>query len=128
LSKSLQMIQSCCFCNESFSASIIHQILLSINTLSSNDTKQALYLLNSIIVRKNEIYYNIIVGFIYFICVSVKLIEDPLQLKRLQLTLDGYKDENTVYNGLLTIVRQNQSSDAKKSYHCVKFIVTLANQ
>ena len=57
-----------------------------------------------------------------------KLIEDPLQLKRLQLTLDGYKDEDTVYNGLLTIVRQNQNTDAKKSYHCVKFIVTLANQ
>jgi hypothetical protein len=51
LAKALQMIQSCCYCNESFSANIIHQILLNINTLSSNDTKQALYLLNSIIVR-----------------------------------------------------------------------------
>ena len=50
-----------------------------------------------------------------------------MQLKRLQLALDGYKDNDTVYNGLLSIVRQNQGSDAKKSYQCVKLIVTLAN-
>ena len=60
--------------------------------------------------------------------VIIKLIEDPLQLKRLRLAIDGYKDNDVVYNGLLSIVRQNQSSDAKKSYQCVKFIVTLANR
>jgi ubiquitin carboxyl-terminal hydrolase 9/24 len=64
----------------------------------------------------------------YFISFRLKLIEDPLQLKRLRLAIDGYKDNDVVYNGLLSIVRQNQSSDAKKSYQCVKFIVTLANR
>ena len=55
------------------------------------------------------------------------MIEDPLQLKRLQLAIDGYKDNDVIYNGLLSVVRQNQGSDAKKSYQCVKFIVALAN-
>lgn len=57
----------------------------------------------------------------------IVLIEDPLQHRRLQLAIDGYKDNDVIYNGLLSIVRQNQGSDAKKSYQCVKFIVTLAN-
>lgn len=105
LTKTLEMVLTCCYCNEAFSANIIHQILIHVNNSSFNEIKNVLTLL-----------YNII------------LIEDPLQLKRLQLAIDGYKDNDVVYNGLLSIVRQNQSSDAKKSYQCVKFIVTLANR
>jgi ubiquitin carboxyl-terminal hydrolase 9/24 len=56
------------------------------------------------------------------------MIEDPLQLKRFILTIDGFKDTKVEYFGLLSIIRQNQSSDAKKSYQCVKFIVTVANK
>lgn len=104
LSKTLEMILGCCYCNELFSSNIINQILTHINSSSFNEIKQVLSLLNNII-----------------------LIEDPLQLKRLQLALDGSKENDTVYNGLLSIVRQNQGSDAKKSYQCVKLIVTLAN-
>lgn len=105
LTKTLEMILSCCYCNELFSSNMIHQILLHINNSSSNEIKQALSLL-----------YNII------------LIEDQLQLTRFRLAIDGYRDSNTFFNGLLSIIRQNQSSDAKKSYQCVKFIVTLANK
>lgn len=105
LTKTLDMVLTCCYCNEAFSANIIHQILVHVNNSSFNEIKQVLALL-----------YNII------------LIEDSLQLKRLRLAIDGYKDSDVVYNGLLSIVRQNQSSDAKKSYQCVKFIVTLANR
>jgi ubiquitin carboxyl-terminal hydrolase 9/24 len=105
LTKTLEMILSCCYCNELFSSNMIHQILLHINNSSSNEIKQALSLL-----------YNII------------LIEDQLQLTRFRLAIDGYRDNNTFFNGLLSIIRQNQSSDAKKSYQCVKFIVTLANK
>jgi ubiquitin carboxyl-terminal hydrolase 9/24 len=101
LTKTLDMILSCCYCNESFSTNIIHQILSHINTASSNEIKQAISLLYQIVS-----------------------IEDPLQLIRFKLVIDGNK-EHTI--GLLSIIRQNQSSDAKKSYHCVKFIVTLAN-
>lgn len=99
LNKTLQMILSCCYCNESFSSSIIHQILLHVSTASSNEIKQALALLNKIVS-----------------------LEDPLQLTRFKLAIDNNN------NGLLTCIRQNQSSDAKKSYHCVKFIVTLATR
>jgi hypothetical protein len=53
------------------------------------------------------------------------MIQDPLQLKRLDVALNG----TTSYaNGLLDIIRQNQNLDAKKSYHCVKFIVKLSNR
>jgi len=105
LTKTLEMVLTCCYCNEAFSANLIHQILIHINNSNFNEIKQVLILLHNII-----------------------LIEDPLQLKRLRLAIDGYKDNHVVYNGLLSIVRQNQSSDAKKSYQCVKFIVTLANR
>jgi ubiquitin carboxyl-terminal hydrolase 9/24 len=105
LTKTFQMILSCCYCNEVFSANMIQQILIHIHNSSSNEIKQVLNMLNGIL-----------------------LIEDPLQLKRLCLVTDGYKGNDIVYNGLLSIVRQNQSSDAKKSYQCVKFIVTLANK
>lgn len=105
LTKTLEMILTSCYCNELFSTNMIHQILIHVNNSSFNEIKQVLSLL-----------YNII------------LIEDPLQLKRLRLAMDGYKDDDVVYNGLLSIVRQNQSCDAKKSYQCVKFIVTLANR
>ena len=104
LHKTLEMILTCCYCNEPFSANMIHQILSHIKN-SPNEIKHVLNLLNHII-----------------------LIEDPLQSARLGLALDGYKDNDVTYSGLLSIVRQNQSSDAKKSYQCVKFIVTLANK
>ena len=102
LTKTLEMILSCCYCNETFSANLIHQILLHINTSSSNEIKQALSLLHKIVC-----------------------LEDPLQLTRFKLSIDGNKE---FYHGLLATIRQNQTSDAKKSYHCVKFIVSLANQ
>ena len=102
LTRTLEMILSCCYCNDAFSQNIIHQILMHVNTSSSNEIKQALSLLYKIVC-----------------------IEDPLQLSRFKLAIDGSKE---CYHGLLAIIRQNQSSDAKKSYHCVKFIVTLANQ
>jgi ubiquitin carboxyl-terminal hydrolase 9/24 len=111
LSKTLHMVLSCCYCNESFSSSIIQQILLHVSNASSNEIKQALALLHKIV-----------------------LLEDPLQLTRFKLAIDGGNGDN-VYdtnmshsNGLLACIRQNQSSDAKKSYHCVKFIVTLATR
>jgi hypothetical protein len=53
------------------------------------------------------------------------MIQDPLQLKRLDVALNGTK---SYANGLLNIIRQNQNSDAKKCYHCVKFIVKLSNR
>ena len=49
LNKTLHMILSCCYCNESFSSSIIHQILWHVSTASSNEIKQALALLNKIV-------------------------------------------------------------------------------
>jgi len=44
------MINSCCFCNETFSASFIYQILIHINNSSSNELKNTLSLLQNIIV------------------------------------------------------------------------------
>ncbi len=115
LSKTLHMVLSCCYCNESFSSSIIQQILLHVSNASSNEIKQALALLHKIV-----------------------LLEDPLQLARFKLAIDGDTGDTTTggndnnmtsqCNGLLACIRQNQSSDAKKSYHCVKFIVTLATR
>lgn len=90
--------------NEKFSAHLINLILTYISS-STGEIKSALFLLQHLI-----------------------LIEDDYQLARLKLTLDGYKEGDIVNNGLLQIIRQNQTSDAKKSYQCVKFIVALGTK
>jgi ubiquitin carboxyl-terminal hydrolase 9/24 len=105
LTKTLEMLMSCCFGNQAFSANLIHQILNHINNCSTNEIKQVLSLLQNII-----------------------LIEDNLQLKRLRLVIDGYKDNEIIQTGLLNIIKQNQTSDAKKAYHCIKFIIATANK
>lgn len=130
LRKTLEMIQTCCYCNEAFSANIIQQILIHVNNSSFNEIKQVLALLYNIIVSHQHTFLICSIEQIAYLVrfYFKQLIEDPLQLKRLRLAIDGYKHSEIVYNGLLSIVRQNQSSDAKKSYQCVKFIVTLANR
>ena len=67
----------------------------------------------------------------FVVSCRVKLIDDPLQLTRFRVALEGNEAESTsssCFHGLLHVVRHNQSLDAKKSYQCVKLIVSLANK
>ncbi len=54
LSKTLEMILTCCYCNEAFSANFIHQILIHVNNSSFNEIKQVLNLLYNIIVIRHR--------------------------------------------------------------------------
>jgi ubiquitin carboxyl-terminal hydrolase 9/24 len=98
------MLKTCSFLNEKFSAHLINLILTYISN-STGELKSALFLLQ-----------------------NMMLIEDDYQLARLKLTLDGYREGDTINNGLLQIIRQTQTTDAKKSYQCVKFIVALGTK
>lgn len=52
LVKTLEMVLTCCYCNEAFSANLIHQILIHINNSNFNEIKQVLNLLHNIIVSE----------------------------------------------------------------------------
>ncbi|KFM65448.1 Ubiquitin carboxyl-terminal hydrolase 24, partial [Stegodyphus mimosarum] len=98
------MIVQCCFCNETFSASAICQIMLQYASVPSNELKNLSFLLLEILA-----------------------LEDPLQFKRVQLVMDGVYDEFLPsYQGMLAIIRANEPNDSRRSYQGVKFLVSLS--
>lgn len=100
------MLLYCSFCNETFSTTLLKQLMLQYMTASANELKPVFTLLTDLLV-----------------------LEDPLQLKRLQLVIDGHVDDNgTQFEGLLAVVRLNHTQDSRRSYSCIKFLVNLANR
>ncbi|KAF8763443.1 Ubiquitin carboxyl-terminal hydrolase 24 like protein [Argiope bruennichi] len=98
------MLVQCCFCNEDFSVSIIRQIMLQYSSVPSNELKNLSYLLLEILV-----------------------LEDTLQFKRVLIVIDGISSENEPsFDGMLAIIRANETNDSRRSYQGVKFLVSLS--
>ncbi|KAL3868453.1 hypothetical protein ACJMK2_041259 [Sinanodonta woodiana] len=100
------MLLYCSFCNEAFSTTLIKQLMLQYMNSPANELKP-----------------------IFSILTDLLTLEDSLQLKRLQLIIDGHVDDNgQQFEGLLAVVRLNHVQDSKRSYGCIKFLVNLANK
>ncbi|XP_014661859.1 PREDICTED: ubiquitin carboxyl-terminal hydrolase 24-like [Priapulus caudatus] len=103
----VDMVVYCSFCNELFSVSILRQIMNLYASIASNELKP-----------------------IFELLMRVLLLEDPLQLYRLQCIIDGYtdKEKDMQYDGMLTVIKMNHVSDSRRSYQCIKFLVNLASK
>ncbi|XP_064607447.1 ubiquitin carboxyl-terminal hydrolase 24-like isoform X2 [Liolophura sinensis] len=101
------MLVYCSFCNETFSCSVLKQVALQYTHSPSNELKTIFNLLMELLT-----------------------LEDELQLKRIQWIIDGHVDSasSTSYEGLLTVIRTNHVTDSRRSYQCIKFLVSLANK
>ncbi|GFW12475.1 ubiquitin carboxyl-terminal hydrolase 24 [Trichonephila clavipes] len=98
------MLVQCCFCNENFSTSIIRQIMLQYSSVPSNELKNLSYLLLEILAM-----------------------EDLLQFKRVLIVIDGISSElQPSFDGMLAIIRANETTDSRRSYQGVKFLVSLS--
>lgn len=55
---------------------------------------------------------------------ELMVLDDPLQSDRLQFVIDGRER----VNGLLALVKNNQATDSRRSYQCIKTLVNAANR
>ncbi|VDI64277.1 ubiquitin carboxyl-terminal hydrolase 9/24 [Mytilus galloprovincialis] len=100
------MLIQCSFCNADFSRLVLKYVMHQYSTAPSNELKPIFTLLEDLLT-----------------------LEDPIQTERLQIVVDGYIDEaGTEYEGLLAVVRSNHMNDSRRSYSCIKFLVSVANK
>ncbi|XP_063403289.1 ubiquitin carboxyl-terminal hydrolase 24-like [Mytilus trossulus] len=100
------MLIQCSFCNADFSRLVLKYVMHQYSTAPSNELKPIFTLLEDLLT-----------------------LEDPIQTDRLQIVVDGYIDEaGTEYEGLLAVVRSNHMNDSRRSYSCIKFLVSVANK
>ncbi|XP_041125649.1 ubiquitin carboxyl-terminal hydrolase 24 isoform X3 [Polyodon spathula] len=98
LSFLLEMITSCCFCNEPFSLGVLQLLKHQLETAPPHELKNIFQLLLEILA-----------------------VEDPLQTQRLKYAFESEK-------GLLALMHQSNNVDSSRCYQCVKFLVTLAQK
>uniref|UniRef100_A0A2C9KAF6 Ubiquitinyl hydrolase 1 n=1 Tax=Biomphalaria glabrata TaxID=6526 RepID=A0A2C9KAF6_BIOGL len=100
------MLLYCCYCNFPFTKTLLKQIMCQYSNIASNELKPIFMLLTEILS-----------------------LEDPLQTIRLQYVIDGFLDEKEKkFEGLTNVIRLNHVSDSRRSYQCIKFLVSLMNQ
>ncbi|XP_052775472.1 ubiquitin carboxyl-terminal hydrolase 24-like isoform X3 [Mya arenaria] len=100
------MLYYCSFCNEAFSTTLLKQLMMQYMTAPSNELKP-----------------------VFSVLTDLLCLEDPLQLKRVQLVIDGHVDDHgQQFEGLLAVIRLNHVQDSRRSYWCIKFLVNLVNR
>ncbi|KAL5016318.1 hypothetical protein ScPMuIL_005907 [Solemya velum] len=88
------VLSYCSFCNANFTITVLKYLMLQYMNAPSSELKP-----------------------IFSILTELLTLEDPLQLKRIRLVIDGYRDDKaTQYEGLLSVIRLNHSSDSRRSY------------
>lgn len=55
-------------------------------------------------------------------------LDDSLQYTRIKLVIDGSQESKAEFDGLLEIIKANQTNDSRRSYQGVKFLVTMAHR
>ncbi|CAF4183178.1 unnamed protein product, partial [Rotaria sp. Silwood2] len=96
--------------NQSFSEQLIRIVLQSIAQAHTNDLKSIFKFLSYIL-----------------------LIEDSLQIKRLQLAFEGINESGSGDNcqhftGLYSLIRTSIESEQRRAYQTVKFLINLSNR
>jgi len=102
----IDMLVCCSYNNSDFSLEVLKLIMDQYSNAPSNELRN-----------------------IFTLLADVLLLEDSLQIKRLQCIIDGYTDaEDVTYDGMLAIIKKNHMNESRRSYHCVKFLVHLAHK
>ncbi|GAB1607082.1 hypothetical protein Ahia01_000991000, partial [Argonauta hians] len=101
-----EMLLLCSFCNATFSMTVLECLMVQYQTAPCNEVRN-----------------------IFSLLMEILLLEDPLQLKRLNwAVIDGHRNENgKKFEGLLSTIRSFHLSDSSRSYQCIKFLVQLCN-
>lgn len=100
------MLVYCSFCNYQFSENVLKLLMHQYMTAPSNELKPVFSLLTELL-----------------------MLEDPVQGQRIKVVIDGVTDSaGTAYDGLLATVRLNHATDSRRSYTCIKFLVSLASK
>nr|XP_022315423.1 ubiquitin carboxyl-terminal hydrolase 24-like [Crassostrea virginica] len=98
------MLVYCSFCNYQFSENVLKLLMHQYMTAPSNELKP-----------------------VFSILTELLLLEDPVQSQCIKIVIDGVTDgAGTSYDGLL--VRLNHATDSRRSYTCIKFLVSLAGK
>eukprot|EP00057_Strongylocentrotus_purpuratus_P016370 XP_011670844.1 PREDICTED: ubiquitin carboxyl-terminal hydrolase 24-like [Strongylocentrotus purpuratus] len=96
----LDMLLHCSFCNEGFTFNVMMIIHSQVSSAPANELKA-----------------------IFVLLLELLLLDDPLQLIRLKLAMEGNES-----NGLFSIIRNCTGNDSRRSYQCIKFLVHLSNK
>ncbi|XP_071953763.1 ubiquitin carboxyl-terminal hydrolase 24-like [Antedon mediterranea] len=96
----INMLLYCSYCNAVFSQDVLEAIQCQIITAPSHDLRSMCSLL-----------------------LELLQVKDQLQLQRLKLCVEGHDSD-----GLLDIIQKYNTTDSRRSYQCIKFLVTLANK
>ncbi|KAH9492249.1 Ubiquitin carboxyl-terminal hydrolase 24 [Bulinus truncatus] len=100
------MLLYCSYCNLNFTKILLKQIMWQYSNIASNEVKPIFALLTEVLT-----------------------LEDPLQTTRLQYVIDGFVDEKgKKFEGLTNVIRLNHVSDSRRSYQCIKFLVSLMHK
>ena len=60
---------------------------------------------------------------------ELMVLDDPIQSDRLTYIIDGGRvDGRRAVDGLLALVKNNQATDSRRSYQCIKTLVNAANR
>ena len=59
---------------------------------------------------------------------ELMVLDDPIQSDRLTYIIDGGRVDGRAVDGLLALVKNNQASDSRRSYQCIKTLVNAANR
>ncbi|XP_076309376.1 ubiquitin carboxyl-terminal hydrolase 24-like isoform X2 [Tachypleus tridentatus] len=92
--------------NENFTSAIIYEVVTQYSSVPSNELKNLSHLMLELLV-----------------------LEDSLQYKRIEHVIDGWVDAKGVrVDGMIDIIRSNQTNDSRRSYQGVKYLVSLAHK
>jgi len=97
------MILHCCWCNRIISERFIRQSQILLGNVQPNDLKNVLQIISDVLCM-----------------------EDPLQSYRVNLVVDGSKEQKI--KGVLNIVKNSYISDPRRSYQCIKILVSLSQK
>ena len=89
------------YCTRPFTQILLDELMKQYNTVNSGELKALSNLLTELMV-----------------------LDDPLQSDRLQFVIDGRDG----VDGLLALVKNNQATDSRRSYQCIKTLVNASNR
>lgn len=95
----INMFIHCSWCNEHFSIKVLQHIRALLATVSANDMRN-----------------------LFGALLDLLMVEDPLQLLRIKCVADEQGD------GVLAVIKTSNTTDSRRAYQCIKFLVQLANK
>lgn len=95
----INMFIHCSWCNEDFSVKVLKHIRTLLATVPANDMRN-----------------------LFGALLDLLMVEDPLQLLRIKYVADEPGE------GVLAVIKTSNTTDSRRAYQCIKFLVQLANK